>query len=47
MFQPWFNNSVRLETRTEHLSGDAGSLLMREVLDGTGLIEQLHPSALP
>ena len=41
LFQPSFNASVRVETRTERLSGDAGFLLLREVLDDTGLIDHL------
>lgn len=41
LFQPSFNASLRVETRPERLSGDAGSLLLRDFLDETGLIDQL------
>ena len=41
LFEPSFNGSVRVETRAERLSGDAGFLLLREVLDDTGLIDHL------
>jgi len=41
LFQPSFNASVHVETRTERLSGDAGFLLLREVLDGSGIIDEL------
>ena len=41
LFGPSFNGSVRVETRSEHLSGDAGFLLLREVLDDTGFIDHL------
>ena len=41
LFQPSFNGSVRVETRTERLSGDAGFVLLRKVLDDTGLIRHL------
>ncbi len=33
--------SVRVESRTEKLTGDAGFLLLREALDRTALIEAL------
>ncbi|QGM22386.1 transposase [Spiribacter sp. 2438] len=41
LFEPSFNGSVRVETRSERLSGDGGFLLLREVLDDTGLIDHL------
>ena len=51
LFEPSFNGSVRVETRSERLSGDAGFLLLREVLDDTGLIDhlvgQLHDPRCP
>ena len=36
LFEPSINGSVRVEKRSERLSGDAGFLLLREVLDDTG-----------
>ena len=32
LFSMDFNRSVKIEDRPEHLSGDAGALLLREVL---------------
>jgi len=37
--RPTFNRSVRVEARPERLSADAGVLMMREVMERTGLIE--------
>jgi hypothetical protein len=41
LFQPLCNGAVRVETRTEKLTGDAGFLLLREALDRTALIDAL------
>lgn len=41
LFEPMCNGSVKVETRPEHLTGDAGFLLLREALDRTGLIDHL------
>jgi hypothetical protein len=41
LFQPLCNGAVRVETRTEKLTGDAGFLLLREALDRTALINAL------
>jgi len=41
LFRPLCNGSVRVESRTEKLTGDAGFLLLREALDRTALIEPL------
>ena len=41
LFQPMCNGSVKVETRPEHLTGDAGFLLLREALDRTGIIDHL------
>jgi hypothetical protein len=35
LFRPLCNGAVRVETRTEKLTGDAGFLLLREALDRT------------
>lgn len=39
--QPSFNRCVRIESRESHLSSDCGAVLIREVLERTGLIEGL------
>lgn len=41
LFQPEFNRSIRVEARRERLSGDAGTLLLRELMDRTGLSDLL------
>jgi len=41
LFRPLCNGSVQVESRTEKLTGDAGFLLLREVLDRAALIEPL------
>jgi hypothetical protein len=33
-----FNRSLMIETRSERLSGDPGAILLREVLDATGIV---------
>lgn len=33
-----FNRSLTIETRTERLTGDPGAVLLREVLDATGIV---------
>jgi hypothetical protein len=33
-----FNRSLTIETRSERLSGDPGAVLLREVLDATGIV---------
>ena len=40
--RPTFNGSVRVEARKERLTGDAGALLAREVMDRIHLIEWLE-----
>lgn len=37
LFQPDFNRSVKVESRAERLTADAGVLLLREILDRSGL----------
>jgi hypothetical protein len=39
VIRPTFNGAVRVEARPQRLSADAGVLLMREVMERTGLIE--------
>ena len=36
-----FNGSVRIESRPERLSGEAGALIMREVMERNGLVRWL------
>ncbi|CAN5770471.1 IS1380 family transposase [soil metagenome] len=36
LFQPNFNRSIRVESRSERLSGDAGTLLLRELAEVLG-----------
>ena len=49
--RPSFNRSVRIETRPERLSADAGALAQREMMDRTGIIhwlaERLHDPRNP
>src|SRR6056297_2338162 len=33
-----FNRSLSIETRAERLTGDPGAVLLREVLDATGIV---------
>ena len=41
VFRPTFNGALRIETRRERLTGDAGVLMLRELMERTGLIEWL------
>ena len=41
LFRPLCNGSVRVESQTEKLTGDAGFLLLRAALDRTALIDPL------
>ena len=34
-----FNRCVQVEARTDHLSADTGALLLREIMDRTGIVE--------
>jgi hypothetical protein len=36
---PGFNRSLRVETRADRLTGDLGAILLREVLDGSGIVK--------
>ena len=36
---PTFNQALRVEARRERLSGDAGAIMLRELMERTGLIE--------
>ena len=39
--RPTFNSAVRIEARRERLTADAGVLMLRELMERTGLIEWL------
>ena len=41
LFQPDFNRSIRVEARSERLSGDAGALLLRELAEHLGYRKML------
>jgi hypothetical protein len=41
-FRPSFNGSIRIESRSERLTGDAGALLLREGLERLGFIDWLR-----
>lgn len=36
---PRFNRSLRIESRADRLTGDPGAILLREVLEGSGIID--------
>ncbi len=35
---PRFNRSLRIESRAERLTGDPGAILLREVLENSGIV---------
>ncbi|MDE0332834.1 MAG: transposase, partial [Nitrospinae bacterium] len=39
IFSTTFNGSVQVEARADHLSADSGALLLREILERTGIVE--------
>lgn len=41
VIRPTFNGAIRVEARQERLTGDAGAILLREVMDRIGLIDWL------
>ena len=40
--QPTFNRAIRIESRRERLTADAGVLMLRELMERTGLIDWLE-----
>src|SRR3954467_5419774 len=50
-FATSFNASLSVEARPEHLTGDAGAVLVREVIERTGILEwmtaRLHDPRQP
>src|SRR5690625_3485722 len=41
LFKASFNHAVQVESRPEHLTGEAGALIQREIMDRLGIIEWL------
>lgn len=41
VIRPTFNGAIRVEARQERLTGDAGAILLRELMDRIGLIDWL------
>jgi hypothetical protein len=41
LFKTSFNQSVQIESRPDHLTGDAGALVQREIMERTGIIDWL------
>lgn len=39
LFKTSFNQSVQIESRPDHLTGDAGALVQREIMERTGIID--------
>ena len=39
LFKTTFNRAVAVESRPEHLSGEAGAVIQREVMDRLGIID--------
>jgi hypothetical protein len=38
-----FNKSLRVESRAERLTGDAGAVVLREILERSGIVEWMVP----
>jgi len=41
LFQTSFNRSIQVESRPDHLTGEAGALIQREIMSRSGIIEWL------
>ena len=39
IFSTTFNRCVQVEARADHLSADTGALLLREIMERTGIVE--------
>ncbi len=46
IFSTTFNGSVQVEARAEHLSADSGALLLREIMERTGIVEWMDERLL-
>ncbi|SNT25578.1 transposase, partial [Antarctobacter heliothermus] len=38
-----FNRSLRVESRAERLTGDAGAVVLREIMERSGIVEWMVP----
>lgn len=38
-----FNRSLRIESQAERLTGGPGAVALREILDGSGIVEWVMP----
>ena len=41
LFTPLFNKLVQIESRPEHLTGESGALIQREIMERSGIIDWL------
>ena len=39
IFSTTFNRCAQIEARADHLSADSGALLLREIMERTGIVE--------
>ena len=46
IFSTTFNGSVQVEARADHLSADTGALLLREIMERTGIVEWMDERLL-
>ena len=46
IFSTTFNGSVQVEARADHLSADSGALLLREIMERTGIVEWMDERLL-
>ena len=47
LFTTSFNRSLSVESRAEHLSGDGGAIVQRELMERSGIISVItHPPPL-
>lgn len=46
IFSTTFNGSAQVEARAEHLSADSGALLLREIMERTGIVEWMDERLL-
>ena len=46
IFSTTFNGSVQVEARADHLSADSGALLLREVMERTGIVDWMDERLL-
>ena len=46
IFSTTFNGSVQVEARADHLSADSGALLLREIMERTGIVDWMDERLL-